>query len=372
MGVSTELAAFSYDVWIILPAAGAGYAVQRAHLAPLQLYCDGALLLGVDVHYRRSTDTAMLGLRLDPLHVRRGHIDRIEAAARRAGAMLLHSARLLVPERRRFHEVYLPAYEVGVSGLPSTDAALRVLARHLGIVTSPPDGGPPPCDRVALDFHFKRGDAWRLGRVCSFSIGGLYVATGVPPRPGETLEVELTVEEQRLRSRMVVVQATAASSPQAAEIGAAGFGARFDPASDDERAALEHLLALAHAAGPLVAQPPRRRAPRFPAALPVRATILGRKLITVALDVSRDGLFVASPVPPYRRSLELSVLLPDDPEPVTLRGRVARVLSQEEAAARRLTAGFGVELDGTAGVDRERWLDHVARAGGEIDVALTR
>ena len=367
MGSSTGATAFSYDVWVILPAVRASYSRQRAHLAPLQLYCDGGLLLAVDVHYRAETDTAILGLHLDPFQLRHGHIDRIEGAARRADAMLLHSARLNVPERRRFHDVYLSAHETRVLGLPSTDAALRVLARHLGILSSPPDAGPPPCDRVALDVRFRRGETWQLGRVCSFSTGGLYVATSVPPPLGATVEVELAIEEQRLHSRVVVAQTTAASSSQAAAIGAAGFGARFAPSSDEERTALEHLLALAHTAGPLVAQPPRRRGPRFPTTLPVEASIMGRKLVTTALDVSREGLFVAASIPPYRRNLELSVVLPDAPEPLTIQGRLVRVLSAEEAEPRRLTAGFGVEVQGMGEGERARWRRHVERVGADAE-----
>src|SRR5688500_14602034 len=113
--------AATYDVFIILPEVVPRFTIHRAHFRSLPYFSDGEVLVGVDVWYRRSTDTALVALRLDPHRMTRQDVDRIVDASQQAGLPVLQPERLVGADRRRFKEIYLAAYENIGRDLPTPD-----------------------------------------------------------------------------------------------------------------------------------------------------------------------------------------------------------------------------------------------------------
>jgi hypothetical protein len=362
----------SYDVFVILPEAVPRFAAHRAHLKALPYYSDGELLLGVDVYYRRPTDTALVALRLDPARVTRSDLEDIVETAHRAGVPVLQPGKLLNVDQQRFYQIYLASYDVRATDLPTPDAAMRVLARSLDITTSPPGEQRIADSPLGLDVRFRRGGSWSLGRLCSLTPGGVYVATSAPPRAGERIDLELTDGTIVVTARAAVAQCT--STEAASLLGAAGFGARFvDP--DAVRADVQALIAGICRDGSLVAQPPRRRHVRYPVRIPVSVTCLGTSLMTNALDLSLGGLFVATPVMPLLAEVDLAVAASDGP-PIRAHARVVRKIAEEQARARRMQAGFGAEISRLADDDGPRWgrlVESIARRSSHsVIVAASR
>lgn len=362
----------SYDVFMILPDARSRFAAHRQHLRTLRLFTDGTALTGVDLYYRAETETALVGLHLDLARTTPDTLDEIIAAAHAAGAPVLQPDWLRAANNRRFYEAYLAAYETRVSDLPNTDSALRALARIVGIATTPPELLPQPAVRPSLEVRVRRGDGWALGRLWSLSADGIYVATSTPPRKGDIVEVELIVGDLHAVATIEVAQVTPPGAARA--VGAAGFGGRF--VGGGARLEVAGILAAGRVS-PMAAPPPRRRDVRFPVALPVAVEHLGRQLVTTAIDVSKGGLFVRTPILPCMPEIGLELALPGESACVRARARVARTITEEQAAERHLSPGFGAELAPASDEDRrrfERWVEVVERRANRsiIVAAATR
>jgi hypothetical protein len=355
----------SYDVFLIFPEATLRFALHRTHVRALKLHADGQALLGVDVHYRSETDTAMLGLRMDPRRLTQEVIDRVIEVARSAELPMFQPERLAVRDQRKFYESYLTTYERRVRNLHTPDAAMRLLARWLSIPTSPPNENELPAERMPIEVRFQRGDTWHLGRLCSLSTGGIYVASGVPPRAGDAVALEITTAGETIPLAAVVVQVTALEA--ASTLGVAGFGARFVEDDSQPRRRLLELLARTGSSHKIVAQPPRRRHVRYPVRVAVSVEFLGSQLVTVALDLSAGGAFVKSPLPPLRDDMAISLALPGEDTPVVGHAHVARTVDEGTALERGVPAGFGVAMEpaSTGHADRLRiWLSRVSRRMG--------
>lgn len=227
--------------------------------------------------------------------------------------------------------------------LPSAVSGLEGLGAYFEAVP----GGASSVEAIATPspyyMRFRRGDGWQLGRVRNLTTTSIGVACGCPPGKDDEIEIELRAGDVEVLVDAVVLAVTPAETAEV--IGAYGFGARFFDVDAFARNRLRKLVALVDAEEEPLAQPPRRRHPRFPVYWPVDIASARTVIRGFAVDVSARGLFVASDDPPAVGSA-VSVSLPEELGEcrLHLRARVTRTLTREEALVHRATAGFGLEI----------------------------
>jgi PilZ domain-containing protein len=356
-----------YPVFVVVPQIGSRLATTGALAEAVERVVASATV-DADLHYRPSTDMALVALRLDARLASQDLISDLNDAVGDQGAAVLDASRLPEPARQRFFDDYLPQFDFRVHGVESFAQAIRVLGSQLAagagaLLAAPPSsGGIIVPDR--LEVRFRRGDRWQLARVRSLSKEGISVATGTPPRRSDLVDLELRAGDVSLLVRSSVVGVALGDPAQA--IGATGFGARFIIAGETEERKLEELLALtadARALEPL----PYRRDTRFPIRWPVLLRTPSLKAHLRALDVSRRGMFIGAErdVAPASASGAVHVTFPIDDRgtPILATARVARAVPSDLARCRGLSPGVGLELVALSSHDERRYAQFVGRIG---------
>lgn len=339
-------------------------------------------LLGVDAFYRRRTDIALLALRFAATDLTPDAERAVVAVAQRARLPVLDPARLGKIDRERFYGEYLRDYTAIAAERQDAAEALAEVAAHLGIppvtatgsspakaIGSNPrlateagrDSGPiltlpgsPAADTTGVYIRFLRGDEWVTGRLGQLSLRGARVATDVPPRDGDLVELAIGFRGAGARLRGHVTRAWPPSSAATAP----GFFAAFQSIEAAARQELSDLLRAARAAGATLTPPPARVAARFPVCWPVRIATRRGPAMARALDVSSRGLFLATGEA-LAGDLAFAVVLGDDADPVRGRGLVAREVSPEMAEARGLCRGYGISIADLAGGNGARYAEFV-------------
>jgi len=227
--------------------------------------------------------------------------------------------------------------------MPSAVSGLEHLGAYFDALPGRAPSPDPAPAQPLIRMRYRRGDGWQQGRVRNLTTTSIGVACGCPPSKDDIIAIEL-----RARDLEVVVDAVvlAVTPPETAEvIGAYGFGARFFDVDAFVHHRLRQMVAMAAAEEEPVAQPPRRRHPRFPVRWPVQLASAGATVRAFAVDLSARGMFVASEQL-LALGAHVSVLIPEEvgERPLHLRARVMRALTPADAFAHRGTAGIGLEI----------------------------
>lgn len=224
---------------------------------------------------------------------------------------------------------------------PQTPAAAGTSAGEPSAIFSPHASSAGPA--ASVHARFLRGDDWVPGRLRSLSLRGARLATAAPPRLGD--RVQLVIGFERIGSVLTgeVTQVTPAAAAQGSGE-PCGFSVHFGPLRDDVRAQLTHLLRRAKQTGIALRPPPARTAVRFPVHWPLSVTTPSGAINTAALDVSRNGLFVASASSLSPGELDFQMPLDHAGPAVCGRAQIAREVSDEMASARGLSRGYGVRI----------------------------
>jgi hypothetical protein len=217
--------------------------------------------------------------------------------------------------------------------------------------------------QVHIDVRFLRGGQWTPARLRALSVKGAYLVTGAPPRLGDSVHVALGFHNHGALIRGTVYHVTSAAD--AMSTGSAGFAVRFPSYASPGRTQLVDLLTQARAAGVTIKPPPPRASVRFPVCWPVQLSTAQGGFSADAMDVSKNGLFVATSRPLHAGDeVAFGVPLDDGDAPMTGTARVVRRLSEAEALPRGLLAGYGLAIMDMAEPDRRQWaafLDRVRR-----------
>ena len=218
----------------------------------------------------------------------------------------------------------------------------------------------PSGPAAAVHVRFLRGDDWVPARLRSLSLRGARLATAAPPRLGD--RVQLVIGFERIGTVLTgeVTQVTPAAAAQGSGE-PCGFSVHFGPLRDDTRAQLTHLLRRAKQTGIALKPPPARTAVRFPVYWPLSVTTQAGPLSAAALDVSRNGLFLASGSSLLPGELDFQMPLDHAGPAVCGRAQIAREVSDEMASARGLSRGYGVRI-----------LDFSRDSGARYDAFLER
>ncbi|MFH0901266.1 MAG: PilZ domain-containing protein [Pseudomonadota bacterium] len=328
-------------------------------LQPIAKRLDSAILKRVTLHYQEELDALAIELCVDRDRMPADLTMEMLRAVAAAGGTVIETDRLKAEDCRRFRAAVLPLYGLRVTGIRTIEGALSVLAQHLRVPLMTNAKGEHFEQRIEV--RFRRGDSWQLGRPRSLSIDGIYVATGCPPRCGDVVEIEVACSPARFLTHAAVLHVTLPET--AAELGAAGFGARFLKSGPREEENLRHLLTIAREAVPTLAPPPRRRELRYPLCWPVTVGRDNTQTTTTALDISAHGMFIAGMVP-ANRPVEITIE-PDEPDagdqPLRARARVVRAVPLTLARSRGIPSGTGLEITGVAAEDSDRFERFVER-----------
>ncbi|HTE52224.1 MAG TPA: PilZ domain-containing protein [Kofleriaceae bacterium] len=271
-----------------------------------------------------------------------------------------------------------PASSFARSSSPSTSSAASSSGSFPSAAgtVAPPDPGsyPPPAREDAigrgkrpavvvedeesappLKVRFLRGDQWTPGRLRALSLQGARLAAAAPPRPGDI--VQLTIGLDHLD---VVVSGEVTSVTTAAEAALtgepSGFSVHFSELEPQARTRLVSVLKRAKQGGISLRPPPPRASVRFPVRWPTGVITSWGEFNTAALDVSRSGLFLAA-TGTALAAREIVFHLPMDTTGRALAGRaqIAREVSEEMAARRGLSRGYGVRILDFSRNDAQRY-----------------
>jgi hypothetical protein len=109
----------------------------------------------------------------------------------------------------------------------------------------------------------------------------------------------------------------------------------------------------------------RRKFERLPVQLSVEVRSRGLGSVCQTADVSRHGLFLATPTPARERQLLiLRIPLPDGGHPIDVMASVARAIPEDLAVERSLKPGMGVNFFALTEENKERWENFLASLRG--------
>jgi hypothetical protein len=207
--------------------------------------------------------------------------------------------------------------------------------------------------------RYLRGGKWIAVRVGALSLKGAALMTGALPRLHDRTDIALRFGKNQ--ALVCGVVAKVSSARETSTTGTATFSVAFD-LDDTARKQLRALLVAARDAKITIKPPPPRAARRFPVEWQVALGTTNGFVRATLLDVSTGGMFVRPEVPlELGTSPGFSVVLDDGGTPIAGRVRVVRDISESEARACGLTAGFGLSIFEIAEADRMRWLGFLAR-----------
>jgi PilZ domain len=207
--------------------------------------------------------------------------------------------------------------------------------------------------------RYLRSGRWVPVRIGALSLKGAALMAGALPRLDDVVDIALTFGSCRALVRGVVAKVSTVR--EAAATGASTFSLRFQ-LDTVARKQLTALLVAARTAKITIKPPPARANRRFPVEWQVALRTHKGALKAVALDVSMGGMFVRTPVAlELGSTVSYSVVLDDGGAPIAGRARVIRRITDVEARACGLAAGFGLGIVDTSEADRLRWLGFLAR-----------
>ncbi len=207
--------------------------------------------------------------------------------------------------------------------------------------------------------RYLRSGRWVPIRIGALSLKGAALMSGALPRTNDHVDIALSFGTHRALVRGNVGKVS--SVQEAAFSGTATFSVGFELDAAARRQ-LTALLTAARAANITIKPPPPRAARRYPVEWPVgigtsRGVVRGN-----ALDVSRDGLFVRpSHALTLHSTVNFSSVLDDGEAPIAGRAKVIRHITEVEARACGLAAGYGLQIVDMSEADRERWYAFLAR-----------
>jgi hypothetical protein len=213
--------------------------------------------------------------------------------------------------------------------------------------------------------RYLRSGRWVPIRIGALSLKGAALMSGVLPRIDDHVDLAFAYADHRALVRGPVKKIS--SREEAAATGAATFSVQFE-LDDSSRRALTSLLTAARAAEVTIKPPPARSTRRYPVEWPVCLGTMRGAVRADALDVSTGGMFVR-PAHPLKldTTLTFSVVLDDGGAPISARAKVVRHITEDDARAAGLVAGYGLSINDMGDVDLERWMRFLSRIEQRAD-----
>jgi hypothetical protein len=217
--------------------------------------------------------------------------------------------------------------------------------------------GPTPPGIIYA--RYLRSGRWVPVRIGALSLKGASLMAGALPRLQDNVDVALSYGDYRALVRGPVNKVSSVQEAQMS--GAATFSVSFE-LDDAARRQLTTLLTAARDAKVVIKPPPPRSNRRFPVEWPVCLGSNRGAMRANALDVSREGMFVRPQNPlALDQSMMFSAVLDDGASPISGHARVVRHITDADARACGLIAGWGLNVVEMGDEDRLRWNSFLAR-----------
>lgn len=207
--------------------------------------------------------------------------------------------------------------------------------------------------------RYLRSGRWVPVRIGALSLKGAALLSGALPRLDDNVDVALSYGDHRALVRGPVNKV---SSLQEAQLsGAATFNVTFE-LDDAARRQLTTLLTAARQAKVVIKPPPPRSNRRFPVEWPVCLGSNRGAMRANALDISRAGMFVRPQNPlALDQEMMFSAVLDDGSSPISGHAKTVRHISDSDAHACGLVAGWGLSIVEMSDEDRKRWNSFLER-----------
>lgn len=294
---------------------------------------DPAGVFGVDVHYRRDTDTAIVMLRIDQRAVLGRAVELLASALSARNFGLVDLERIDPVLRTKFIEGYLSRQSDVYRDLPSASDAVAMLANQLGIALS------RPAEAKTARLRVCHSATWSAARLWRMTSDGALIATAAPPRIGDKTRLSIEINGHHVEVDAVATRHTAPHAASA--MGVHGFAARFCFDSISAHRSLMPLLSTVARTLTGARTPPRRRHSRFPVRW--RGQVLsGERVVSRVVDISAKGLQIEHHGDTLPDLVDLAIAADNEGSPLRLRGRVARIASEDLLERPRLL-GFEIE-----------------------------
>jgi PilZ domain len=207
--------------------------------------------------------------------------------------------------------------------------------------------------------RYLRSGRWVPVRIGALSLKGAALLAGALPRVQDSVDVALSYGDYRALVRGPVSKVSSVQEAQMS--GAATFSVSFE-LDEASRRELTTLLTAAREAKVVIKPPPPRSNRRFPVEWPVCLGSNRGAMRANALDVSREGMFVRPQNPlALDQDMMFSAVLDDGASPISGHARVVRHITDADALACGLIAGWGLNVVEMSDEDRVRWNSFLAR-----------
>ena len=209
-----------------------------------------------------------------------------------------------------------------------------------------------------LEVRFQRGDRWMPARLRNLTLKQVRIAASAAPPLGSQVRIALALGPLEVELIGVVVEVV---NTESSVDGSTSFRINLGKIPSSERETLANLLRRAQSEGLSLSPPPARKNRRFAVSWPIAVVSEGLRFGAAALDVSEQGLFLATTNLIRARQVVFGIPL-DTPEPtVQGRARVAREVTEEMAEQRSLNRGYGLHFETLSTNDLERYAKFLVR-----------
>lgn len=213
--------------------------------------------------------------------------------------------------------------------------------------------------------RYLRSGRWVPIRVGQLSLKGAALLAGALPRVEDHVDVALSFANHRALVRGKVGKVS--SINEASSSGAATFSVQFE-LDEASRRQLTALLTAARAAKVTIKPPPARSTRRFPVDWPISLGTMRGSVRADAIDISLGGMFIKPGAPlALDTTVSFSAVLDDRGSPIAGRAKVVRQITDADARACGLVAGFGLKLVDMGDTDHQRWTAFLTRIEKRAD-----
>ncbi len=213
-------------------------------------------------------------------------------------------------------------------------------------------------EESALRVRFARGDRWMPARLRNLSLKQIRLAASAAPPLTSAVRVDIRLGRLAVTLPGVVVEVV---NTESSIDGSTSFRVELCNVGRAKLDLLAAILRRAQAEGLELSPPPARRNRRFAVTWPIAVVSEGLRFNAAALDVSAQGLFLATNNLIRARQVVFGIPL-DTEEPIVQgRARVAREVTQEMANERQLKRGYGLHFEALAASDQGRYENFLLR-----------
>jgi hypothetical protein len=209
-----------------------------------------------------------------------------------------------------------------------------------------------------LRVRFARGDQWKPARLRNLSLKQIRLAASSAPPLTSAVRVDITLGKLAVTLPGIVVEVV---NTESSIDGSTSFRVELGNVGRAKLDLLAAILRRAQADGLELSPPPARKSRRFAVSWPIAVISEGQRFNAAALDVSAQGLFLATKALIQARQVVFGIPL-DTGEPIVRgRARVAREVTQEMADERQLERGYGLQFEALADDDLRRYEEFLVR-----------